>query len=251
MFSFAAALAQTDVEPLLSESKVWTMRYHLVVPPAYGDVFSYAEYRVTGEITISGIPFKKVLTRSRQEDEEYPEEWKDAGFTIGQNGDKVYLHYNSYDDDFICTVMDFSLNRGDVFQLSMSSDPNDRSDFTVTEMSDVVLENSADQTPRKCLHLQPEGMLGWDEVWIEGIGSLTGGLMGTAIYRASGTYPNLMRCVDNDKLLFEYGTTTSMAQPPIKHSVASSRIHDLQGRRVNSLSAKGIYIQNGRKVVVK
>ena len=94
-------------------------------------------------------------------------------------------------------------------------------------------------------------MLGWDEVWIEGIGSLTGGLMGTAIYRASGTYPNLMRCVDNDKLLFEYGTTTSMGQPPIKHSVASSRIHDLQGRRVNSLSAKGIYIQNGRKVVVK
>ena len=248
MMSYAIAWAQTNVEPLLSDGKVWTMR-HIPSNP-YDNSVSYVEYRLAGETTINGMSFKKVQLRSWRNDEDCPEEWTDASFSIGQDGGKVYLHdyYSWVDDDFIYAVMDFSLKKGDTFQLSMT---NEKVDFIVTEVSDTILVNSADQTPRKCFHLQRVGMSGWDEIWIEGIGSLTGGIKGVSIYLATGSYPNLMKCMENDKLLFEYSDATNIEQPFVKHSISSTPIYNLQGQRLTSAPRKGIYIQNGKKVVMK
>ena len=248
MIPFAAAIAQTEYESLLSESKIWTMRYHLSLAPDAGDIYHFFEYRLAEESIINGIPFKRVQARNSDDEGEYPDEWKDAFFSIGQDDGKVYIKYN--DDDNIFAVMDFSLKKGDTFVMAPDPDPYSQMNFYVTEVTDTVLVNSTDKTPRKCLHLQVGDMPGMYEVWIEGIGSLYGGLEGVAMYHAVGSFPNLMSCTDGDQMLYEYSDPSGIS---VQH--ASNReytpVYTLQGQRVESVPRKGVYIQNGKKFVIK
>ena len=50
---------------------------------------------------------------------------------------------------------------------------------------------------------------------------------------------------------FDFSLTTSVPTPLRMNEGTSSTVYDLQGRRLTSKPTKGIYIQNGRKVVVK
>ncbi len=144
--------------------------------------------------------------------------------------------------------MDFSLKKGDTFVMAPDPYPYSQINFYVTEVTDTVLVNSTDKTPRKCLHLQVGDMPGMYEVWIEGIGSLYGGLEGVAMYHYLGSFPNLMSCTDGDQVLYEYSDPSGIS---VQH--ASNReytpVYTLQGQRVEAVPRKGIYIQNGRKYV--
>ena len=251
IMSFAVVSAQTEYESLLSESKIWTMRYHLSLAPDAGDVYKFSEYRLAGESVINGIPFKRVQIRNRDDGEEFPDEWKDEYFSIGQDDGKIYMKYN--DDDNIFAVMDFSLKKGDTFVLAPDPDPYSQMNFYVTEVTDTVLVSSTDKTPRKCLHLQVGDMPGMDEVWIEGIGSLYGGLEGTVRYLKVGSFPNLMSCTDEDQVLYKYSDPSGIS---VQHASSGSirgdaPVYNLQGQRVESVPRKGVYIQNGKKVVMK
>ena len=251
IMSFAVVSAQTEYESLLSESKLWTMRYHLSLAPDAGDIYHFFEYRLAEESIINGIPFKRVQARNSDDEGEYPDEWEDAFFSIGQDDGKVYMKYN--DDDNIFAVMDFSLKKGDTFVLAETPDPYSQMNFYVTEVTDTVLVNSTDKTPRKCLHLKVFHMTGRDEVWIEGIGSLYGGLEGVAMYHYLGSFPNLMSCTDGDQMLYEYSDPSGIS---VQHASSGSirgdaPVYNLQGQRVESVPRKGVYIQNGKKVVMK
>ena len=240
----------TGVESLLSESKIWTMRYHLSLAPDAGDVYKFSEYRLAEESIINGIPFKRVQARNRDDGEEYPDEWKDAFFSIRQENGKVYITYNNRET---FAVMDFSLKKGDTFVMAPDPDPYSQINFYVTEVTDTVLVNSTDKTPRKCLHLQVGDMPGMYEVWIEGIGSLYGGLEGVAMYYKAGSVPNLMSCTDEDQVLYKYSDPSGIS---VQHASSGSirgdaPIYNLQGQRVESVPRKGVYIQNGKKVVIK
>ena len=249
IMSFAVVSAQTEYESLLSESKIWTMRYHLVLAPDAGDIYGFSQYRLAEESIINGIPFKRVQARNRDDGEEYPDEWKDAFFSIRQDDGKVYMKYN--DDDNIFAVMDFSLKKGDTFVMAPDPYPYSQINFYVTEVTDTVLVNSTDKTPRKCLHLQVGDMPGMYEVWIEGIGSLYGGLEGVAMYHAVGSVPNLMSCTDEDQVLYKYSDPSGIS---VQHASSGSirgdaPIYNLQGQRLTDKPRKGIYIQNGRKYI--
>ena len=146
-------------------------------------------------------------------------------------------------------TMDFSLQVGGVFQ---PYEEGGRS-YVVTAVSDTILENSFDRKPRKCIHLSRtiNGEIYYEEwhreVWIEGIGSLRDGLLGTTEY--GGASHQLIKCTQQGNVIYQYDNTTSVHG--IKHQpIHKTHTFNLAGQRVNT-SYKGIVIQNGKKVIVK
>ena len=67
-------------------------------------------------------------------------------------------------------------------------------DFVVTAVTDTVIATSVDKTPRKCLYLSRPGSTNIDDVWVEGIGSLVGGVRGAYVLLSAGAIPMLRTC---------------------------------------------------------
>lgn len=87
------------------------------------------------------------------------------------------------------------------------------------------------------------------DYWIEGIGSVKGLLYPYNWLSQSNTSSTLLSCFDDDVVI--YGDSKDN---PVSVDVPSSYIHspsifDLQGRRLNAVPAKGLYIKNGKKFV--
>ena len=83
-------------------------------------------------------------------------------------------------------------------------DPNDGyMDFVVTAVTDTVIATSSDKTPRKCLYLSRPGSTNIDDVWIEGIGSLVGGVYGSLVQLMGGAIPSLRKCQKDEQTLYE------------------------------------------------
>jgi hypothetical protein len=64
-----------------------------------------------------------------------------------------------------------------------------------------------------------------------------------------GNYNSLVACEVNGEVIYQSATSIQ----GIKSSNLNSdgAIYDLQGRRLSSLPAKGLYIQNGKKRMVR
>ena len=105
--------------------------------------------------------------------------------------------------------MDFSLQEGDVFELNEEDYPP----YVVTAISDTILENSFDRKPRKCIHLSQSinGEIIYEDwasdIWIEGIGSVKKGVMGTNA--SSGSIQQLIKCTQQGNVIYQYDDTPS------------------------------------------
>ena len=238
-------------ESLLSAEKTW------VLAQRKADATTGDAYEEVADFTLKefyeysrDIPLRKVY--SEHEILPIPNNWH--ALYLGQRDDKVYLlRLIETDGDMPnpspLPVMDFSLKEGDTYR-QYDFDMERFTDYVVTAVTDTIIGSSTDKTVRKCLHVQQADAPQRKDIWVEGIGSLTYGFYGMygpfLGYKGSA----LVDCVKGDAI-FYHNDTPSSATAIKKDKMDSSYIHDLQGRRVNSLSAKGIYIQNGRKVVVK
>jgi len=97
------------------------------------------------------------------------------------------------------------------------------------------------------------------DYWIEGIGC-TGNLVFPFWVDIIGPQPLLLSCYDGDECVFDVEefagiVTTSIKDiPKAIHSRSASPdspLYDLQGRRISATPQKGVYIQNGKKTLVK
>ncbi|MBR5039169.1 MAG: leucine-rich repeat domain-containing protein [Prevotella sp.] len=172
------ASAQEEYESFLEEGKVWTLCDRLT----YIDYIYYNwEMKLSGDTIIDGIHFKQRLERKWEWGEEKPEGWNATKWYVGQDGGKTYLHSRGQ----TMLDMDFTLEVGDTFQSNdfgsvKISNPN----LLVTEVSDMAFPLYTDKKPRKCVYLQTlTGINYQTDVWVEGIGSLIFGIMGTWTYR--------------------------------------------------------------------
>lgn len=91
--------------------------------------------------------------------------------------------------------------------------------------------------------------------WTEGIGCSKGLLKTTGWFNPGGV-TKLISCYDGDICIFKADAiddsgTVSIDKPIQLGAVKLGVIHDLQGCRLTGKPTKGIYIQNGKKVVVK
>lgn len=242
-----AAIAQEQsYDSLLDGEKIWTIK---CVGSDLESTVSYVEYKLMEETSFDGIVYKRLLRRSKWEYEDDWSEWNNDGY-VGEGNDGKVFYYMDYGYDIDNGVtMDFSLQVGGVFQ---PYEEGGRS-YVVTAVSDTILENSFDRKPRKCIHLSRtiNGEIYYEEwhreVWIEGIGSLRDGLLGTTEY--GGASHQLIKCTQQGNVIYQYDNTTSVHG--IKHQpIHKTHTFNLAGQRVNT-SYKGIVIQNGKKVIVK
>lgn len=251
---FIPTLAQEDYESLLSESKVWTMMIKPNVnPEKYGDLRYINETKLIGDTVINGIHFMQKYERQCKQGEEMPTEWSATQEYLGYDGSKVYL-YSSITDKMILD-MDFSLIDGDIlgcYDLFSYSDLLYNN--VVTAVSDTVLDCSTDKVRRKCVYVHEEGRPLdnplFTDVWIEGIGSLNYGISGVWRNMAVGAYEYMIKCTDRDAVIYQNDIPLGI-QTKLLYKTDSNVIYNLQGRQIFSLPSKGIYVQNGKKIIVK
>ena len=202
-----ASIAQEQsYDSLLDGEKIWTIK---CVGSDLESTVSYVEYKLMEETSFDGIVYKRLLRRSKWEYEDDWSEWKNDGY-VGEGNDGKVFYYMDYGYDIDNGVtMDFSLQVGGVFQPYEEGG----SSYVVTAVSDTILENSFDRKPRKCIHLSRtiNGEIYYEEwhreVWIEGIGSLRDGLLGTTEY--GGASHQLIKCTQQGNVIYQYDDTPS------------------------------------------
>ena len=203
---FAAVAQEQSYDSLLDGEKIWTIK---CVGSDLESTVSYVEYKLMEETSFDGIVYKRLLRRSKWEYEDDWSEWKNDGY-VGEGNDGKVFYYMDYGYDIDNGVtMDFSLQVGGVFQPYEEGG----SSYVVTAVSDTILENSFDRKPRKCIHLSRtiNGEIYYEEwhreVWIEGIGSLRDGLLGTTEY--GGASHQLIKCTQQGNVIYQYDDTPS------------------------------------------
>ena len=203
---FAAVAQEQSYDSLLDGEKIWTIK---CVGSDLESTVSYVEYKLMEETSFDGIVYKRLLRRSKWEYEDDWSEWKNDGY-VGEGNDGKVFYYMDYGYDIDNGVtMDFSLQVGGVFQPYEEGG----SSYVVTAVSDTILENSFDRKPRKCIHLSRtiNGEIYYEEwhreVWIEGIGSLRDGLLGTTEY--GGASHQLIKCTQRGNVIYQYDDTPS------------------------------------------
>ena len=171
---------------------------------------------------------------------------------LRQEGNRVYRCEQEGTLEYV--VFDFNLNPGDIFSI-----PYDDKNQMRVERLDLI---TVDGVERKILTMVPYGEIVkvYDfivDIWIEGIGCLNGPnhpFWWTAI--DSGQFL-LLDCFQNGECLIAYDDYHVYLPSGInstyylKKNTDNSIPYDLQGRRLTGEPGKGIYIQNGRKMVAK
>lgn len=250
--------------PMLQEGKFWKMED--------GDGWaSKPEYDILieGDTLIGGKTWKKVYSNM-----EYAN--KDAdGLTyyaaVREEGEKVYAIPKGKEEPRV--LYDFSLKVGDKvrgtstaldgFYCLLESDEAYAGWVTTMELKNIDVINVYGQELRRFTFDVPNNTdksVGSSTVststlvWVEGIGS-EGGLFQTWKKLSPNSKTS---CYLKDELIFDAGDFhTSNALVNIQEykeevNSWSSILYDLQGRQVDASNLKkGIYIQNGKKVLVK
>ena len=240
-----SSTAQETSESLLGGGRIWTTRSISTAPPDYGGYTEFTETKLEGAIVVDDISFWQVNERTRLAEEGQFGQWESKNEYIGQKDNKVYLYFKNTNTMF--PVMDFSLHVGDTYRQYEGSGQS-HIEYVVTAVSDTILNNSSDQIARKCIHLRS---MDYQDVWIEGVGSVTTGIYGSYSVGFHGCQTTLMKCIDGNDLLFQSEDVSTSIYTVESSKPSKGTIFDLQGRRINSHPAKGIYIRDGRKVIVK
>ena len=241
LLSFQVANAQESAVPFLVEGKVW-------------DYFDYY-YIVKGDTTVNDVPCKKIYKNGDVYKAALYEEGKRVMCFLEGQADNAWMLY------------DFGLEEGDVFTPFNNGYDFNHQAFVVHV--DTININGVPYRRLATALCYPHTDLDTTGFWLEGVGSwldlfipfVTGirdsipvlwnckiGDEGIGNFFADASYKNMIwEKIDNyidDCLGVETIADTQGNN--------NSTIFDLQGRKVSKKHLpKGIYIVNGRKVVVK
>ena len=112
----------------------------------------------------------------------------------------------------------------------------------------------------KVIDYSPIEREGFEGQWIDGVGIISGGNLtqlveGNATW-ATGGERQLKTCAVNGEIVFEWNDfyTSSQIVTGISMPSVSNRkntLFDLQGRKIDKITQPGIYIENGKKILIK
>ena len=236
MLCLGASLHASGIR-FVVEGKQWNyIGYYYGVPPEDYKEWTYY-YRLSGDTIVGGVPCKK-LYYNMEENEIHV-----YSGAMYEKGGKVHFFPANHSESML--LYDFGCSVGDNLVV-MGEEP-----VTITGIQDVVFENT---TYRVVCAGQPYN------TWIEGIGSKFTDLL-TSTLDSSVNGARLVSCEQNGHEIFNHEafwrdgkvvTDADAIQYIEAESVANnSNIYDLSGRRLSSVPVKGVYIQNGKKVLVK
>ena len=240
---------------LLQEGKKWHYTYSNW---ATGKTYQYVEH-LSGDSVVDGVWYKK-----------YVDSQGNTLALLREEGGKVFVANAGSDSATEELLYDFTLAEGDEV-----ATVGDREGYVVTEIGNVQVGNTSskeyvfnywhdDGTGRMIEHELTD-------IWVEGMGS-AGGLLTPFASNLAGNFVTLDYIEMPDGSTFSFRDISGV-EALVADKASSHAVYDLQGRRVQSdkgprvcsLSKrsgerttsqgnglpKGIYIQNGRKFVVK
>ena len=210
--------------------KKWTYRHN-----TFENVYDYY-YILEGDTVIAGKNCLKMYSENKGNQGEIRYEG-----ALYEEDMKVYLFYEEIDVpevmyDFNCQVGDTLHFQGpslvmqaieSVEILGMSRKRYDFQAQIETDESNEIF------------------VLG-NESWLEGIGSMKDFFNMLPLY---GNYNSLVACEVNGVTIYQSPTAIQGVRP--YKPKADGAIYDLQGRRLSSPPRKGIYIQNGKKMIAR
>lgn len=218
--------------PFLEDGKVWTYHY-------YNDFTGKEFYKaltIKGDTIIADKSYKTIADVETGITE----------YVMREEGKKVYSKYLDWDE---YVLYDFGLNVGDSFKLyddDNGTDPSARA--TVVSVDTIVVGNRA----FRVMDVRPNDMMGWANLWVEGVGGMHGF---TSNFLSVGNFYSFSSCQLNGETLFawrDFGTVSVKGLQYVNRIFPPKVSCDLQGRRIDGQQPrKGVYIRDGRKVVVK
>ena len=241
---------------ILQEGLTWKMEYQKDSSPES----SYETLVLINSLPIDDIPFKRVYVQEKADgSDEYIWMSQDE-YCIGEKDGRVYRFCSKGWHNHCTPIMDFSLSVGDslVVTYVLPDDEEGRihelQTYQVVAVSDTVIGSSVDKLPRRCVYV--EGKYGDEkDCWVEGIGSLKYGINVRGGKEYSGTSQVLLSCTQGDKPLYIRNQGTNeiedLSVEPKSDFAKDAPLFDLQGRQLQGKPERGVYIQNGRKFVIK
>ena len=220
---FAALSAKVMAyKPMLVDGKRWNY-YRDDGDPARAYHWYYV---LRGEKEMGGHQCK-VLYRSQRDGQET------AYAYLHEEGMRVY--YVNVKTGESLLLYDFSLQKGDTV-----NDPFYDASYVVVYVGEM-------NGGRLLIQLIELGEYAFNRYWIEGIGCEHDLLLPLDI--PMGNPSILLTVEEGGKTVYTNGNATALNSVK-SDGQTDSMPFDLQGRHINSLPAKGIYIRDGRKVLV-
>ena len=225
-----ASFAQDDYRPLVEQGKKWT--YH---HDAYQYVYDY-HYTLEGDTVVAGKDCLKMYSDNRDNKGEIRYEG-----ALYEENKKVYCFYPEKDEAAL--LYDFNCKVGD----TLSKNSRDLIALSIETIVGVVCKGEyyALQVQEYDEEKNDSVVLG-TLYWIEGVGATKDFFN---MLPLAGNYNSLIACEVNGEVLYQSSTAIQSMKSYLPDD--DGIIFDLQGRRLPSPPAKGIYIQNGKKRIVR
>jgi len=205
---------------LLEDGKVWTYVHYDANRQA-----SYYQYRLDGDTIINGCSYMKL--------------YQDASYqcALREEGKRVYCVMKDNGEEKL--LYDFGAVGGD--------------ELTIMDVKGKVEQTSVyNLYGSKCGSQEVAAMQDFNTVklrWLDGIGSVEELLSPLTEYWGQNY---LVYCeVKKQPLYVVPGHTVGIANSVSTRPAANSPIFDLQGRRLSGKPEKGMYIQDGKKRIVR
>ena len=253
-------LTEEGYHKIAIEGKRWNY-IHYYIDEA-GEHYEPYSYVVKGDTIARRTRYKKLYYQDKNI--EYP---VCLLYESGRAIDKCDFGDNSYDMPIHTTFFDFARNDiGRVF--SWKAAMNEGNTNWMVYNIDTINVNNRSFRRYTCLQKYSEldqeletienedGV--WRDIWVEGVGSAVSGIEDEVPYheppiRTASEYTSFVSCYEDDECIF---TANDFFISTVMRSVRKSTdkdtiIFDLQGRRLNDKPNKGVYIQNGKKLVIK
>ena len=191
-------------------------------------------YFVDGDTVINNWNCFKLYGKYDKQEAKYIASYYDAG-------GKVYMVKDGETEGLL--IYDFSAKKGDVVNIYDCEDEK-AADVTISNVMTVNMQGRE----AKCLYVETNDKSTW---WIEGIGSVEGFEFNIGKSTPGNTIL-LRSCYLGDKCLYLKEDNDPNGIESITTSTTyDSAIYDLTGRRLNGKPERGIYIQGGKKYIIK
>ena len=259
---------KTEMDEIFQEGRKWIVMNEIFVSPTVGRrVFSITGYECEGDNVVDGHLCNVLSCYSMYDIDNPFDVTEEALYSEGntdpeskvyiyRDGSKYYQLYTAGSEYGEELIFDFSVNKGDTihhFLPYMADDPLSEDHYMVTAVGDTVLERSSDKRVRKWVYvIYPYGNYRGD-LWIEGIGSLSNGPVGSQ-FDFAGSRSVLFKCFDDSNIYYNDQTVPwdknlissinkidDDKDTDSKRTGSDRRIYTLQGIKTDAPS-KGIHI---------
>ena len=264
--SALAQVSKLEYRPFAEDGKVWEIQFGGIKENLY-------VHSIDGDTLINGEDWKKVYNSMYMTGLRTPSYYA----AVRDVGKKVYAIAKGTNRPRL--LYDFGLKEGEIVMCGIEGntfscllDKDEREDslfgfvytsFLRVERIDTITDYSRLQYRRFILSfldsyqeplLNEHGYEFENVVWIEGIGSAAGPFSPCFLLPPRNRINQ--HCYVNKECVFSNGSFYENSEPAAIGTALYNKddndfIHDLQGRRLSAQPTKGVYIQNGKKVVVK